>query len=373
MRTPDRRRGSRAATAMVIAVACALGIGALLRGDRSNTARTAQVAREPAPVAGVRARDSARRAVPAVVVQRLDDGDPAAAGALAHFEAAAAYPPTSRPLTRDRHTDLIEWNTRHEYPRDAVIDPRAKVLFSADRYWVVGTAPVAAYLLVERDGRPVPARILEAHATADGERIPLPLAWNGQLHAVELVFADAFPAAERATRVRFEVAFELEDGAPPERAAINFLYNPAGNVPARFTGAFRDAVVDGSLVVYAEVEVVRAGWFNLDANLWDDHDEPVAFSRFKGELPAGVTWVPLQFFGKVLVDAGRPSPYRVRELRGVRVDPDYAPSLEMMEPFAGAYQTQRYELAAFSADEWRSPRKDETSRALAAGAPSGAR
>jgi hypothetical protein len=95
----------------------------------------------------------------------------------------------------------------------------------------------------------------------------------------------------------------------------------------------------------------------IDCNLFDAADRPVAWTRFKGELAAGVHDAELLYFGKVIVDAGARGPFRIGQLRGARYAPGLDPDLEQMPPFTGSYTTRPYATAEFSDDEWDSPEK----------------
>jgi hypothetical protein len=128
-------------------------------------------------------------------------------------------------------------------------------------------------------------------------------------------------------------------------------------VPARFTGAFRDAVEAGSLVVHAGVAVTTAGRYVIDCNLYDASDRPVAWTRAKVTLAAGNRDVALTFFGKVLVDQHARGPFHIGQLRGALFDPGHDPDLVQMPAYARTYTTAPYATEAFSDAEYDSPEK----------------
>jgi hypothetical protein len=152
---------------------------------------------------------------------------------------------------------------------------------------------------------------------------------------------------------------EFETATAHQHAHFDFQYTPASGIPARFTGAFRDEVVDGSLVVHAGVNVARAGRYLIDCNIYDDNGEPVGWSRFKGDLTAGDATADLSFFGKVITDANASGPFHSGELRGARFDPGNEPDLEQMPSFSGAYATEAYPTTAFSTADYDSPQKQQ--------------
>jgi len=187
-----------------------------------------------------------------------------------------------------------------------------------------------------------------------GER-KIPIAFTVRGTALAHTFAPAQLALARQSAITMSV--EFDDGIARQRAQLDFQYTPTGGIPARFTGAFRDTIEDGSLVIHAGVEVARAGHYVIDANLFNADDKPVAWSRFKGDLAAGTQGAPLVFFGKVLRDVDAHGPFHLGQLRGARFVPDLDPDLEQMPAFAGSFATRPYANDDFSDAEYDSPDK----------------
>lgn len=275
---------------------------------------------------------------------------------LTSYKRINQYPPTSRPLSI--HHDVITPNRRYENPQHARQDSDVTFWFSADKSTIVGDDVLHAFLEVRRDGEPIDVRIVSA--TAD--KLPLTFEKNGDRYVDELHLAETQYDATASVTLRIE--FEYAAGMT-QVASFPVLYTPKAGVPARFTGKFREAIVKGSLVVYAGIEVKKEGWYLIDANLWAADDSPVAWTRYKGNLGPSNKEVPLEFFGKVLVDAKSPSPYQVRQLRGARHVEQKDPDLENMPFFEGTYTTRAYPLSTFSAAEWDSEHKREMLRLLA--------
>ena len=292
---------------------------------------------------------------PELGVAGLSTDDP-----LTAFRKQNVYPPTSRPLTTE-HVDLLSPNKRHELPRPTEASDGTELLFTADRYFVVGDETITPTLTLVRNGKPVPftvtqsfVAVLDPKATADSPRYPFTI---GKPFAPSTI-----PAARQAALGLF---VEITFAKVTQRARIDFQYTPAGGIPARFTGTFRDGIENGSLVVYAQVEVARAGRYLIDCNLFDEHDAPVAWTRTKAELAAGTHDVPLTFFGKVLADQHAAGRFHIGQLRGSRYVPDADPDLEQMASFAGAYVTARsYDGTDFSQAEYDSREKQDMIRFL---------
>jgi hypothetical protein len=277
---------------------------------------------------------------------------------LTAYRKANVYPPTSRPLTAEQ-VDLLQPNQRHEAMQPTEHGLGVSYLFTADRYFVIADETLTATLDVRKNGTPIPVKITEAYAavldpvTHLDKRIPLTFGARGAILAT--TFAPATLPLKRQAAIAMYV--EFDHGAGTQRGHFDFQYTPAGGIPARFTGAFGDAIDAGSLVIHAGVEVTAPGHYVIDANLFDAADQPVAWSRFKGELAAGTQAADLVFFGKVIVDAAAHGPFHIGQLRGSRYAPGEDPDLEQMPSFTGSFVTQPYPTTAFSDAEYDSADK----------------
>ncbi len=288
---------------------------------------------------------------------------PPRASLLDNYLRATRYPPTSRPLT-PANEDLIHPNQRHDRKAASEQDPEVTFLLTADRYRVNGTEALTATLQAWRNDVPVAPEILSAGLVAVeptiGTVIPVTFQIVDQVGMATIV-PSAIIDGPHAMIVALQVTFTV--GESTDSAAINFQYTPPRSVPAHFTGRFGDRVVDGSLVIDAGVEVLQPGYFVIDANLWAG-DEPVAWTRFKGQLDGGPATVALRFFGKAIRSRGFPGPYRIGELRGARFDEGRQPDMDHMTSVRSAYETTAYPLDVFSDADWTSPIKERKIEAL---------
>jgi len=288
---------------------------------------------------------------------------------LTAYRKANVYPPTSRPLASDQ-LDLLRPNQRHEVMRPADHGDGVSYLLTADRYFVIGDETLASTLEVRRDGQPLAVTITQAFAevvgaagsTRDRPRLPLAFSANGAGFAT--TFAPAQLGVARQAAISLNV--EFDDGIAKQRAHIDIQYTPVAGIPARFTGAFGDAIEAGSLVIHAAIDVANPGPYVIDANLFDAADQPVAWSRFKGDLAAGTRDAALVFFGKVLVDGHARGPFHIGQLRGARFAAGRDPDLEQMPPFAGSFTTKPYPVDAFSDAEYDSADKQRMIELLGA-------
>jgi len=271
------------------------------------------------------------------------------------------YPPTSRPLTAE-HVDLLKPNTRHETPRPTDgEDSDVDFLFTADRYFVLGAETITPTLALVRDRTPVAftvtqafVAVLDPKATADSPRYPFTL---GAPFAPSTI-----PNLARQTALGAFLEFTFE--GKTQRAKLDFQFTPAAGIPARFTGALRDELVAGSLVIHTGVAVERAGSYLIDANLMDASDRPIAWTRAKVTLERGERTVDLEFFGKALVDQRATGAFKLGQLRGARFALGEDPDLEQMPPFTGSFVTHAYTTDQFSSAEWDSEHKRDMIRTL---------
>ncbi len=279
--------------------------------------------------------------------------------ATTDYERSSVYPPSSRPL-RETDRSLIDWNARYEVPRPTLGDPQLQVLFTADRAVVIGEEPLNLRFVADGaqiDGLEVSAAPLDHSAAAISITMHPK---NGELHGT---FEPATLGLKAPKHVRFTARYKTHRGLT-EGVFIQAEVHPSATLPATFTGRFREQVEAGSLAVYAEVNVAREGYYLVDANLYSGA-EPVAWTRFKGELPSGLTEIRLAFFGKVLRDhaaANTPAsrtlgPYTLSQLRGALLAPGSDPELLRLAPAASTFETRVFELEELSDAAFDSPFK----------------
>ena len=329
---------SRRGWGLALFVAAGLALVAFLRpGDESEVDVVEDVelpsapsapAPSPARAAAERSRDATRpnRPRPGRMIDEapFPASPPGTVSAIESYLARTIYPPESQPLDPARHAERIEWNARRDAARRVPDDPDVSVLYTADVYTVFGREPVRSRLRVRRGEEPVDVTVLEAVARIEASDLaeappPVTLTYApaGDEAPGELwntfVPAEVFAGVETSVRLRFDLTF-TQGESQPRRVNLDFAWSPGAS--GRFTGQFREAIEDGSLVIYAEVAIAAPGLYNIDANLWDSEDQPVAFARFKDELPEGTQEVPLRFFGAVLAESRAVPPFELRELHG---------------------------------------------------------
>lgn len=344
----------------LIALAVGVLVAAALVWWQIGSRAAPRVAAAPvaavAPAPAVRAPELAPPAVTPYPVR--GEGGLAQDDPLTAYKKANVYPPTSRPLTAEQR-DLLEPNARHEDVRPTDKGLGTAYLFTADKYFVIGDETLTAVLEVRRKDQPARVQIRQAYAlvldpkTHADKQVPLTFAPAGARYVA--TFAPATLPLQRQTAIGVYIEFDHGEGV--QRGHFDFQYTPKNGVPARFTGVFSDEIRGGSLVIHAGVEVAAAGHYVVDCNLFDAADQPVAWTRFKGELAAGTRDAELEFFGKVILDGNARGPFHIGQLRGARYAPGEDPDLEQMPPYAGGFTTQPYGPERFSDAEYDSEEK----------------
>jgi hypothetical protein len=192
----------------------------------------------------------------------------------------------------------------------------------------------------------------------------------GDATANDLVFtAVVAPGAERATDFKgaqlVDVEAELANG---ERriATTGFLYS----IPlAHLTGRYRDEIVDGSLVVSAEIDVHAAGRFHLEATLAAADGTPVGWAQNAQVFEAGTAWIPLTYWGLMFHERGVPGPY---VLATVALSTTGEMPNQKNDVVVNAHRTAAYDVAAFSDRRFEDPDLVDAAARLEADAPAGA-
>lgn len=239
-----------------------------------------------------------------------------ARSAAADYRAAARYPEWSRPVEAGRPDPVRAGRTpaRHSLAGPGGEAPELTVWSAATSF--VAPEPVVLHAALEGPGRSpvrgaaVTGRVVAPSGAALGEIVyhddgvaPDERADDGVYTALYELAPEAVP--ERAASYLVEVLASLPEGGTRANSS-GFLYS---NPWARLTGAFRDDVRDGDLVILAEVEVSRAGRFHLEGTIARPNADPLGWAQAAVELPAGRHWIELSFYGLMFRERGASGPF----------------------------------------------------------------
>lgn len=142
------------------------------------------------------------------------------------------------------------------------------------------------------------------------------------------------------------------------KALGGFLYShPAGHL----TGRYRDAVVEGNLVIQAEVEVLASGRFHLAGTLDSSKGQAMVSARMATQLEPGIHWLDLSFYGLALSERDAAGPYTLGSVTlttATGIPNAFGPLME------NVHKTAAYPASRFHTREFGNANLLETARRL---------
>ncbi len=268
------------------------------------------------------------------------------------YRRLSQYPPWSRPFNEEGEDPIL---------RDRAVSPVSSagpngeqpiLVVFPDQVGFEAPDAVLLYAYLSVDGNRVPAASISGTIMSENLQPLATLAYSDDGTGGDRVPGDAIYSARFEPGADFapdlsesflvRVVAETTDGA--ERlAATSFLYS---NPHARLTGNYRDEIINGSLAIDAEVEVIHPGRFHLEATLYSqDGIRPVGEAHTAGELATGRQWMRLTFFGRVITQSGVEGPYL---LRFVALSTTTSMPNAKNRLVENAYVTGPYRVAQFS-------------------------
>jgi hypothetical protein len=299
---------------------------------------------------------------------------------LDSYRRSTRYPPESRSI--EEHPDRV-------YPASpSRKQPLGKgsgdiaLRLKQEKVFVVGEESVRFFVGCENahTGQPLPCEVHSASASEapyleQAARLgAVPLEFNDSGRLGDEVAGDGtwttsfqpsrqgFALFEGTLRVGFSVR---ASGSAEGTSFFDIQFTPAP--PATFTGKVREGVEQGSLRLYAGLQVRKPGRYVFAARVDDEAGVPLAYLDFNEELEAGAREVRFSLFGLLLHDKKPDFPLRLRDVEGFLLRERGDPDRELVKTLAGVvHTTGEYPLERFSADEWTSEERqrylDEFSR-----------
>lgn len=262
-----------------------------------------------------------------------------AAGAelAAHYQTYFRYPHNSRPLNPDMFSllDPLKIQTSpnplfRAPPKTATQRPDYYAQFFAPRQSISGEEVFAATLKVEdANGVEVLPTITRAVVLSDVKTGRVELGNAQQFEARDAEhglqgFAWKAPAATRLYWGELVLSVTLDIDGVALVQTLPFSSTPS--VPARFTGTFREQLIDGSLVVKAELEASEAGSYVFESSLFHQQSgAPLGWSRNIVQVRPGKQEVDFLFFGRIFQDKQLAGTFALRHVRGYRQNRAYDP------------------------------------------------
>lgn len=284
---------------------------------------------------------------------------------LEGYKIWARYPPGSRPLSEMpdvQKPHSVQPSTQPLATADGQVTKKARVTLEQDRLYLVGDESAKLHISCNGSDGPAKCEVLSAMATSapstDNAMVigPAPVAFadDGQGGAV----ASFAPAKEGFSSYHGGIGIDvnLRVGSEQGRANFQVIYTPSA--PARFTGKIREAMEDGSLCLYVQMDVAKAGRYVLTGRVDDAQGEGFAYLEWNDLMEAGLREAKMCVFGLLVLDQRAQSPFVLRDLEGFVLFEDRNPDRELMSVLEGnVYTTKKYEESAFSSAEWQSEEK----------------
>ena len=131
-------------------------------------------------------------------------------------------------------------------------------------------------------------------------------------------------------------------------ATTGFLYSAPD---AQLTGSYADAIVNGNLVIWAEVEVEAPGRFHLEGSLYTRDGRPMASAQHASNLTVGTYQLPLTFSSLAILEAGAEGPF---DLKYLSLSTTTAMPISRNKLVQDVHRTMQYRSTDFTGD----PRDD---------------
>jgi len=309
----------------------------------------------------------------------------------------AQYPPNSRPLLPE-HVDVLDYRKIAAPPQrmprrdgDSFRDSGFSCQLQPERHSLTEGEEMRVFLSCMKTGQPerqsVRIKEVKLEASAGDKKFRLPQAAfsdagdKGDDASGDSVYTMVFrPRASDWADVYVTVNFWIEADQSGFQHSLSTHFFSSPVAPARFTGQFREKLVEGSLVVSVEVNALKPGSYTLEANLMKG-EVPVGYARQDAELPIGKSWVDLLYYGKVIRDREQAGPFELAGLRGALSTDVIQPAMlsrspaeveaflasirsehpnRMLIPYLdSAYKTSAYSLSDFTSREYDSPEKQQ--------------
>jgi len=273
-------------------------------------------------------------------------------------------PPDSRPMSE--HPDM---ETPHWVPQVSLKIKRADgkkgvadVILSQDRRFLVGDEVATLSMKCRIGEEAKPCKVYGAwlkklvdpavSGTPGGQPVTFSAGADGAQIAKVQPSTMGFAGFHGLLRV--DVALDVGS----ETGATGYQLELTPDAPATFTGTIEEAMVDGTLNLFAGVNVKRAGRYVFYARVDDAKGRTFAFLSVNQEFAVGEQKVPYRLFGRLVRDEKPEPPYKVRDLEGFRLIEDQTPDREILAAREGVvHVTKSYPIESFSETEWDSPDK----------------
>lgn len=287
---------------------------------------------------------------------------------LEGYKLWARYPPTSRPLSEMpdlQKPHSVQPSTQPLAMKDGKVTQKGRVTLSQDRLYLVGDETAQLQITCQTPIEPGPCEMISAQAMSSqvGDQAvavgpsPVNFVDNGKGG----VIASFTPAKEGFSSYHGPIGIDAQVRIGSEEGRANFqvIYTPAA--PARFTGKIREVLENGSLCLYLQMDVTKAGRYVIVGRVDDAEGEGFGYLELNDLVESGLREVRMCVFGLLVLDQRAKTPFTLRDVEGFLLFENRDPDRELMSVLEGkVYTTKTYPESAFSAEEWQSEEKTRT-------------
>lgn len=275
----------------------------------------------------------------------------------------AGYPPDSRAIEKDADPTRGKFTVFRENARDSRHkDSPILVHYFAKSSFQSGEPIVLFAYLASSDGKKLEiseSRVALMKGESAEERaaaLTLPLrddGSEGDEEAGDRIYAAkiSIPAEMRAPGPQnYTLAIMVRRG---EYQIQTTAGANVGDLNIRHTGTFRDRLDTDDkgthLVVEADFQVSKAGFYYVQASMYDAQGNPIGMAQQRKQLQPGQHTIPLRFYGKMFCDSQVDGPYSIRYFGYMNVSEMPGPR---SDPFEDVHRTEAYRHSRFSCNSF---------------------
>jgi len=245
----------------------------------------------------------------------------------------AKYPPDSRPLLSS-HADVlnpraipVSIQSMPVFKNGQIMDSGSSCQLQPEFHTVTEGKSLRIFLSCYQTGTDKRQKIKIDSTMIEGKAgknlfVPPSISGNdsgfdGDVLAGDLTYTFHFrPRSSDWGDMNFSVHFYIEGDNLKAKHTLTHHFFSSPIAPAKFTGKFSDRILEGSLFIDIELQVIEPGRYTIEANLMSESEEPIGYARKDQKLLGGKQIVSLQYFGKVIVTARESGPYKLTNVRG---------------------------------------------------------
>lgn len=228
-------------------------------------------------------------------------------------------------------------------------DSRALTIWSDKKYYLAGQTSRVFAVLRNGEGDVVATQFAGQLIFNEQQNLgPIEFHFDEGLAYSEIILTEDMPAGV------YKVLIANQDNDLAD--ALTFTLSKP---EASLTGEFRDSLTEtGNLKIEVEVEIKQNQRYYLEASLYSSTNDAIGTSQTAQDLKPGKHWLPLEFHGLLIRDAGEPGPYVIKHIALAKVAvPIQRAPLRPIEHTTAGYQLEQFSNLPFGQQSQESLRQ----------------